>query len=137
VIGGSPSGDASGLQSAASLFGAMPEPSELSIDPQRLAAWIAEDPQLQVVDVREPYEREAGHIAGTLHIEMNRLSSQAATLDRDRPVVFYCRVGARSTMAAQALRAAGFDAYSMSGGLLRWYDEGRPLSPDGGRVADH
>jgi rhodanese-related sulfurtransferase len=137
VIGGSPSGDASGLESAASLFDAMPEPSELSIDPQRLAAWIAEDPQLQVVDVREPYEREAGHIAGTLHIEMNRLSSQAATLDRDRPIVFYCRVGARSTMAAQALRAAGFDAYSMSGGLLRWDEEGRPLSPDGGRVADH
>ncbi|HEX3434357.1 MAG TPA: rhodanese-like domain-containing protein [Solirubrobacteraceae bacterium] len=115
----------------------MPETSELSIDPQRLAAWIVEDPQLQVVDVREPYEREAGHIADTLHIEMNRLASEATALDRDRPVVFYCRVGARSTMAAQALRAAGFDAYSMSGGLLRWEQEGRPLSPDGGRVADH
>ncbi|MHB8233762.1 MAG: rhodanese-like domain-containing protein [Solirubrobacteraceae bacterium] len=115
----------------------MPETSELSIDPQRLAAWIAEDPDLQVVDVREPYEREAGHIADTLHIEMNRLSAEAAALDQQRPVVFYCRVGARSTMAAQALRAAGFDAYSMSGGLVRWQQEGRPLSPEGGRVADH
>jgi hydroxyacylglutathione hydrolase/adenylyltransferase/sulfurtransferase len=137
VIGGKPSGDASRRESAASLFDAMPETSELSIDPQRLADWIAEDPQLQVVDVREPYERDAGHIADTLHIEMNRLSSEAAKLDSDRPVVFYCRVGARSTMAAQALRAAGFDAYSMSGGLLRWDREGRPLSPYGGSVADH
>ncbi len=40
-------------------------------------------------------------------------------------------------MAAQALRAAGYDAYSMEGGLLRWDREGRPLSPDGGRVAEH
>ena len=88
--------------------------------------------------MREPYEREAGHIAGTRHIELNDLSAQAASLlDRDRPVVFYCRVGARSTMAAQALRAAGFEAYSMTGGLLRWAQEGRPLSPDGGRVAEH
>jgi hydroxyacylglutathione hydrolase/adenylyltransferase/sulfurtransferase len=137
VVDSSPGGDANGPKRAASLFDAMPETSELSIDPQRLAAWIVEDPGLQVVDVREPYEREAGHIADTLHIEMNRLASEATALDRDRPVVFYCRVGARSTMAAQALRAAGFDAYSMSGGLLRWQQEGRPLSPDGGRVADH
>jgi len=90
-----------------------------------------------VVDVREPYEREAGHIAGTRHIELNSLSSEAASLDRERPVVFYCRVGARSTMAAQALRAAGFEAYSMTGGLLRWAHEERPLVPDGGHVADH
>jgi rhodanese-related sulfurtransferase len=115
----------------------MPETTELSIDPQRLAEWVGEDPQLQVVDVREPYEREAGHIADTRHIELNRLSAEAATLDRDRPVVFYCRVGARSTMAAQALRAAGYEAYSMQGGLLRWEGEGRPLSPADGHVADH
>ena len=89
------------------------------------------------VDVREPYEREAGHIAGTRHIELTALPSQAATLDRERPVIFYCRVGSRSTMAAQALRAAGFEAYSMEGGLLRWADEQRPLEPADGRVAEH
>jgi hydroxyacylglutathione hydrolase/adenylyltransferase/sulfurtransferase len=111
--------------------------ADLALEPERVAAWLAEDPTLQVVDVREPYEREAGHIAGTRHIELNSLSSEAASLDRERPVVFYCRVGARSTMAAQALRAAGFEAYSMSGGLLRWAHEERPLAPDGGHVADH
>ena len=40
-------------------------------------------------------------------------------------------------MAAQALRASGFDAYTMAGGLVRWADEGRPLSPEGASVADH
>jgi rhodanese-related sulfurtransferase len=111
--------------------------ADLALEPERIAAWLAEDPTLQVIDVREPYEREAGHIAGTRHIELNSLSAEAASLDRERAVVFYCRVGARSTMAAQALRAAGFEAYSMSGGLLRWAHEERPLAPDGGRVADH
>jgi hydroxyacylglutathione hydrolase/adenylyltransferase/sulfurtransferase len=110
---------------------------DLAVEPERVAAWLAEDPRLQVVDVREPYEREAGHIAGTRHIELNKLSAEAASLDQERPVVFYCRVGARSTMAAQALRAAGFEAYSMEGGLVRWADEQRPLSPEDGHVAQH
>jgi rhodanese-related sulfurtransferase len=111
--------------------------ADLAIDPERVAAWLAEEPELQVVDVRESYERDAGHIAGTRHIELNKLSAKAASLDPQRPVVFDCRVGARSTMAAQALRAAGFEAYSMSGGILRWASEQRVLSPEGGHVADH
>src|SRR5581483_11292345 len=98
---------------------------------------MLEDPGPQVIDVREPHEREAGHIADTRHIELTRLTSEAASIDAERPVVFYCRVGSRSTMAAEAFRTAGYDAYSMTGGLMRWDAEGRPLSPQGGRVADH
>jgi rhodanese-related sulfurtransferase len=111
--------------------------SEIDVDPERVARWLADDPQLQLVDVRESYEREAGHIDGSRHIELASLSAQADTLARERPVVFYCRVGGRSTMAAQAFRAGGFEAYSMSGGLLRWANEGRPLIPEGGSVAEH
>jgi rhodanese-related sulfurtransferase len=111
--------------------------SEMQVDPERVASWQAEDPSLQVVDVREPHEREAGHIAGTRHIELVDLTAQASSIDQTQPVVFYCRVGARSQMAAQAFRAAGYEAYSMTGGLVRWAQEGRPLSPQGGRVADH
>jgi hydroxyacylglutathione hydrolase/adenylyltransferase/sulfurtransferase len=111
--------------------------SEIGIAPERLAGWLAEDDELQVVDVREPYEREAGHIAGTRHIELTKLSEQAASLDSSRPVVFYCRVGARSMMAASAFRAAGYDAYTLGGGLLAWVDAGLPITPDGGYVAEH
>jgi rhodanese-related sulfurtransferase len=115
-----------------------PAPStEIGIAPERLAEWLGEDENLQVVDVREPYEREAGHIAGTRHIELTKLSEQAVSLDPSRPVVFYCRVGSRSTMAAQALRAAGYEAYSMDGGLVRWAAEQRPLVPEDGHVAQH
>jgi rhodanese-related sulfurtransferase len=114
-----------------------PMAGNIEIDPERVAAWLLEEPDLQVIDVRERYERDAGHIAGTRHVELVELSAQAATVDRERPVLFYCRVGSRSLMAAQAFRAAGFEAYSMAGGLARWAREGRPLSPEGGVVADH
>jgi rhodanese-related sulfurtransferase len=111
--------------------------TQTDIDPEQLAQWMDGDVDLQVVDVREHYEREAGHIAGSLHIPLVELSARAAEIERDRPVVFYCRVGARSDMAAQALRVAGVQALSMRGGLLRWASENRPLTPEGGVVADH
>jgi rhodanese-related sulfurtransferase len=110
---------------------------QIDLEPERVAEWLREDPEAQVIDVREPGERDAGHIAGTRHIELAALSSQAETVARDRRVVFYCRVGSRSLMAAQAFRASGYEAYSMAGGLVRWAREGRPLSPEGGRVAEH
>ena len=110
---------------------------ELEVDPGEVAAWLQEGRAVTVVDVREPYEREAGHIDGSSHIELIELSARAAELDRDRPVVFYCRVGNRSAMAAQAFRGAGYEAYSMRGGLVRWVDEDREISPKDGHVASH
>ena len=90
-----------------------------------------------LVDVRESYERDAGHIAGSRHIELAALSAAAATIERERPVVFYCRIGARSAMAADAYRSAGYDAYSLAGGLLAWVQADLPLTPEGGHVANH
>jgi rhodanese-related sulfurtransferase len=111
--------------------------AELELVPERVASRLAEDGALQVIDVREPYEHEAGHIDGTRHIVLGSLSEQAGSIAREHPVVFYCRVGSRSLMAAQAFRAAGYEAYSMEGGLRRWAQEGRPLSPPDGTVANH
>ena len=111
-------------------------------DPQhdldaRQVAERLEDERWQVIDVREPYEREAGHIPDTRHIELERLASQAESIDRERPVIFYCRLGARSAMATQAFRASGYDAYNLTGGITAWADAGLPLAPQGGRVAEH
>ena len=52
-------------------------------------------------------------------------------------MIFYCRVGSRSAMAAQAFRAAGYDAYNMTGGLAAWVATGLEIEPEGGTVADH
>jgi rhodanese-related sulfurtransferase len=110
---------------------------ELAIAPERLSELMASGQDPQVIDVREPHEREAGYIEGSRHIELTRLSGAADAVDRERPVYFYCRVGARSAMAAEAFRTAGYEAYSLDGGLVRWAEEGRPLSPEGGVVAAH
>jgi rhodanese-related sulfurtransferase len=93
--------------------------------------------EIALVDVREPYEYAAGRIAGARHLELGRLAAEADLIERDRPVVFYCRVGARSAMAAQAFRRAGWDAYSMAGGLEAWAGAQLPLDPEDGHVADH
>jgi rhodanese-related sulfurtransferase len=116
---------------------AVGEQAGIEVEPAELAAWLQREPPPQVIDVREPYEREAGHIEDTRHIALADLTSAAGTLAQDRPVVFYCRVGSRSQMAAEAFRLAGFDAYTLAGGLLRWAAEGMPLTPEGGHVADH
>ena len=108
---------------------------DIEVTPQRTKE-LLDGGQAVVVDVREPYEREAGHIEGSRHIELERLASQAESLPRDQPVVFQCRLGARSAMAAQAFRASGFDAWSMAGGLKRWDEDGLPIA-GGGEVADH
>ena len=93
--------------------------------------------EIELIDVREPYERDAGHIAGSRHIAVGDLAAHAHALDPDRPIVFYCRVGGRSAMAAHAFRRAGYRAHSMAGGLVAWDRQGLPLVPEGGRVAEH
>ncbi len=93
--------------------------------------------EIQLIDIREPYEVDAGRIAGARHIELDELAGRAAELDQARPVVFYCRLGARSAMAAQAFRGAGYDAWSMAGGLEAWARQALPLEPEDGTVAPH
>jgi len=110
--------------------------ADIDVDPDR-ARELIEAGDVQLVDVREPHEWDAGRIAGARHIEIERLPSEAESLDRDRPVLFYCRSGSRSTMAAAAFRRAGYDAYSVDGGLLAWDRRGLPLEPDDGTVAGH
>jgi rhodanese-related sulfurtransferase len=109
------------------------EPVADDLSPARAAELQREGAQL--VDVREPYEREAGRIPDdTVHIELDRLTDEAESIDRDRPVVFYCRTGSRSSLAAQAFSAAGYDAHNLDGGLKAWVADGLPIEPADGRV---
>ncbi|CAB4934718.1 unannotated protein [freshwater metagenome] len=101
------------------------------------AAALQDDEDAVILDVREPYERAAGHIPGSIHIPLDELGRRAGELDPATPIVVVCRAGMRSLYAAQALQAAGYDAVSMAGGLLAWDGEQRPLDPPGGVVAEH
>ena len=107
----------------------------VELTPRQVADLIG-DGATQLVDVREPYEHEAGRITGDVHIELERLTLEAGSIDRDRPVVFYCRSGDRSTMPAEAFRASGWEAYTLDGGLAAWVEAGQPIEPEEGEVAN-
>lgn len=98
------------------------------------AAALLERGDVTLVDVREDAEHAEGRIPGDRHVPLGRVASEAESLDRERPVIFYCRSGARSLMAAQAFAGAGFEAYSLAGGLLAWEAAGLEFE---GRVAGH
>ena len=103
---------------------------QLEVSVEHTAVAMA-DGSAQIIDVREEYERDAGHIVGSRHIALGALASEAESIDRERPVIFHCHVGSRSLMAAAAFRQAGFEAYSMAGGIEAWEQDGRPVQTDG------
>jgi rhodanese-related sulfurtransferase len=90
----------------------------------------------QLIDVRTEHEWEAGRIAGASHLPLAELSERTGEIDKDRPVVLYCRGGNRSTMATTALADAGYDASKLEEGIVGWDEAGLPLAPDDGYVAE-
>jgi rhodanese-related sulfurtransferase len=108
------------------------EPKELSREEARK---LVED-GAQLLDVRADHEWEAGRIAGASHLPLDELAQRAGEIDRERPVVVYCRGGNRSSMAAAALVEAGYDASKLSEGIVGWAGDGLPLEPEGGYVAE-
>jgi rhodanese-related sulfurtransferase len=108
------------------------EPRE--VDREEARKLIADGAQL--VDVRAEHEWEAGRIAGAKHVPLAALAERAGEIEKGRPVVLYCRGGNRSTMAAEALADAGYEAVKLSEGIVGWAGEGLPLEPEGGTVAE-
>jgi hydroxyacylglutathione hydrolase len=107
--------------------------------PQPYAVALADAAELieggaTLIDVRHDYEYAAGHLEGARNLEMNELTAHAEEIPRDRPVLFYCRTGNRSSMAADAFVQAGYDAHNLGGGLEAWAADGRPLDPADGEI---
>jgi rhodanese-related sulfurtransferase len=90
----------------------------------------------QLVDVRADHEWEAGHLPDAVHIALPELAERVAEIDKDRPVIFYCRSDNRSDMAAAALAEAGYDTAKLAEGATGWEEEGLELEPEGGYVAE-
>jgi adenylyltransferase/sulfurtransferase len=78
---------------------------------------------VQLIDVREPYEYQIAQIGGKL-IPQNDVPQRLAEIDRDREVVVHCRSGARSQRIAEFLKQAGYPQVSnLAGGILAWSEE--------------
>lgn len=94
----------------------------------------------QILDVRELDEWAAGRIEGAIHVPLAAVLSgqEKGRLDSGKKVGVVCRSGNRSELASELLRARGYDAHNMEGGMQSWQALGLPFSaPDGGpgRVA--
>ena len=94
------------------------------------------DEGAQLIDVRADHEWDAGRIGGATHIVLPEIPQRTGEIDKDRPVVVYCRGGNRSSMATAALEEAGFDAVKLGEGIVGWSEADLPLEPEGGYVAD-
>jgi rhodanese-related sulfurtransferase len=108
----------------------------IDLDPRDVARRHAAG-ELILVDVREPYEWEAGRVPGSSHVEMQHVASMAREIPDDRPVAFICLGGVRSGLVTQGFRAVGYDAYNVRGGFAAWVALGLPVEPEGGIAAPH
>ena len=97
------------------------------IQPTQLAQRLASGEDLEIIDVREPFEWELGHIPGARLVPLNRIADEIPRLDKRRETILYCKVGARSRFAAEQLADAGLsEVRNLTGGILRWIDEVDP-----------
>jgi rhodanese-related sulfurtransferase len=85
---------------------------------------------LAVLDVREPFEWQAGHIDGALHIPLGELSGRLGDLP-DGQTLVVCKVGGRSGQAVAWLAQQGYDVVNLDGGMLEWQAAGRPMVAEG------
>ena len=101
-----------------------------AIDVATLAARLSGDSGSvpTVVDVRQAYEYEAGHVPGSLSIGAGDLPDRLDDLPRNRPIATICASGYRASVGASLLRAAGFASVAwVSGGVPTWRAAGYPV----------
>lgn len=115
-------------------------PKVATLPPERLAAWLNDEPPPALLDARSPDEFATSHLPGAVRVDPEAspeaLISEVASLRdaavADRPVVVYCSVGLRSARVVDRLRRAGVDdVYNLDGSIFRWASEGRPIVRDG------
>jgi rhodanese-related sulfurtransferase/glyoxylase-like metal-dependent hydrolase (beta-lactamase superfamily II) len=83
-----------------------------------------------LVDVREPDEWEAGHAPRARLLPMGQVLERVAEIPTEQAVVVVCRSGGRSAAVTQVLRARGYDATNLAGGMRAWAAAGRPVVAD-------
>jgi len=82
---------------------------------------------LLILDVRQPDEFRAGHIAGAKLIPLNELQRRMDDLPKDTEILCVCRSGSRSSIATNQLNNGGFKAINLRGGMMGWQMAGLPV----------
>lgn len=98
-----------------------------SVDVQTVAA-VKDNSDVLLLDVREQWEYDEGHIPGVTLIPMNEVPNRLAEIPTDKEVIVTCRSGNRSGQVVEFLRAQGFtNVHNMEGGILEWQAAGLPV----------
>lgn len=87
-------------------------------------------PDVQIVDVRTPEEFAEGHLENAINIDITAddFDSKIAALDKEKPVMVYCKAGGRSAKASSRLNELGFKNISdLEGGIINWNSENKPI----------
>ena len=98
----------------------------------QLASWLADKslPAPLLLDVREKWEFDTCHIAGSKHVPMNMVPARLGELDPDTEIVCVCHHGVRSMHVASYLERNGFGKVTnLSGGIDAWADQVDPSMP--------
>ena len=111
------------------LFG----PPVPGIEATAVQAKLNEKPQPLVLDVREPSEYAAGHIAGSTLIPLHQLAGRLSELPKDREIICVCASGSRSSSAARRLASEGYTVLNLNGGMSRWQRAGLPVKKGRGK----
>ena len=94
---------------------------------------VAAGEQLVLVDIREEHERAEGHIPGAIHIGKGVLERdiESRLPDTEAPIVFQCRGGYRSILAAESVARMGYmNTWSLAEGYRGWLERGLPVEKD-------
>ncbi len=83
---------------------------------------------MQLLDVRSSEEYQQGHIKGAINISFDVISEHAAKLDKEQPIVVYCRSGRRAGIAIETLQQLGFTKlYHLEGDMMGWTEKDLPV----------
>lgn len=99
------------------------------ITPTELKSRLDAGDQLQIIDVREPFEWEIANLGdeGARLLPLSQIEEWLEELDPEAEIVLQCRSGGRSERALKRLREAGYKRlYNLKGGILAWADEVDP-----------
>ena len=98
-----------------------------NVDAQTVSA-LKERDDVLVLDVREQWEYDAGHIPNITHIPMGEIQKRLDEIPTDKTVIVTCQSGGRSSQITNLLRDNGYDdVHNMTGGILSWQSAGLPV----------
>jgi rhodanese-related sulfurtransferase len=96
--------------------------------PDEVRKEISKSPKPIILDVRQPYEYQSGHIQGAKLIPLGELPAKMNQLPRNQEIICVCQSGSRSSSAARHLQSAGYNVRNMQGGMDMWQRSGLPVS---------